>query len=139
MTITAVWPISSNGDADSGDGMTVTEASEVEGLITRLAEPGAGAATVWHEGREPVDVDDDMLDHDVVALISGGYGYLSYIDADHDYAVLDGDAASPAWSGEDVDFPAGSGVAPTVLADALREFLETGSRPEAVRWQSVDW
>lgn len=139
MTITAVWPISSPGDVNAGDGLTVTESTELDGLVTRLAEPNAGAATIWHEGREPADPETGMLDHDVLAAIDGGYGYLSYIDTEHDLAVLDGDADSPSLSVEDLDFPAGSGVSVEVFTAALREFLDTGSRPESVTWREVDW
>ncbi len=139
MTITAVWPISSEQDPNAGDSMTITDPGEIETLVSRLSEPTAGAAAVWHEGRELADEDAQMHDHDVMALVSEGYGYLSYIDADHDYAVLDGDPASPAWNGEDVDFPEGSGVSPETLAEALREFLDTGQRPESVEWQPAEW
>ena len=91
MTITAVWSISSPADANAGDGLTITEPAGVDELIRRLAEPGAGPASVWHEGRELADESTGMLDHDVVAAISGGYGYLSHFDAEHDFAVLAGD------------------------------------------------
>ncbi|MFR9731550.1 Imm1 family immunity protein [Saccharopolyspora sp. MS10] len=139
MTITAVWSIASTADANAGDGLTLTEPGEVDELVRRLAEPGAGPATIWHEGRELADSATQMLDHDVIAAVSGGYGYLSHFDADHDFAVLAGDPESPALSSEDVEFPAGSGVAPEVLAAALRDFLDTGRRPRAVEWRSVDW
>ncbi|MCA1190401.1 MULTISPECIES: Imm1 family immunity protein [Saccharopolyspora] len=139
MTITAVWSIASTADANAGDGLSVTEPGEVDDLVRRLAEPNAGPATIWHEGREPADSATGMLDHDVIAAVSGGYGYLSHIDTDHDYAVLDGDPESPALISEDAEFPAGSGVDPAVLAAALRDFLETGRRPKAVEWRTLDW
>lgn len=139
MTITAVWSISSPADANAGDGLTITEPAGVDELIRRLGEPGAGPASVWHEGRELADESTGMLDHDVVAAISGGYGYLSHFDAEHDFAVLAGDPDSPGLHHEDVDFPAGSGVAPEVLAAALREFLETGTRPKTADWTDVDF
>lgn len=138
MTITAVWPISSSEDPNAGDGLTVTEPDEIDALITRLSEPNAGAATVWHEGREPADPDTGMLDHDMAATVQDGYGYLSYIDSDHDFAVLDGEAGSPGFAGDDIEFPAGSGVSTEVLAGALREFLRTGRRPASVGWQPVE-
>ncbi|MEU6129990.1 Imm1 family immunity protein [Saccharopolyspora sp. NPDC047091] len=139
MTITAVWSIASTADANAGDGLSVTEPGEVDDLVRRLSEPNAGPATIWHEGREPADSATGMLDHDVIAAVSGGYGYLSHIDTDHDYAVLDGDPESPALISEDAEFPAGSGVDPAVLAAALRDFLATGRRPKAVEWRTLDW
>lgn len=138
MTITAVWPITSPSDPNAGDGLSITEPSEVEDLIARLSENGAGAATIWHEGRELADTATGMLDHDVVVAITQGYGYMSYIDTEHDYAVVDGDPDSPALQSEDADFPVGSGVEPGLLATALREFLTTGQRPTALSWQLVD-
>lgn len=138
MTITAVWSISSTADANAGDGLTITEPSEIDDLIARLAEPNAGAATIWHEGRELADSSTGMLDHDVAAAVANGFGYLSYIDADHDFAVLDGDPGSPALNTEDAEFPAGSGVALPMLAAALRDFLETGQRPDRVDWRLVE-
>ena len=139
MTITAVWTITSTRDANAGDGLTIDEPDQIDELVKRLSEPAAGPATIWHEGRKLADTASGMLDHDVVAAVEGGYGYLGYIDADHDYAVLDGDPASPEVHAEDTDFPAGSGVAPERLAEALREFLATGLRPAGVAWREVDW
>ncbi|MDR7302993.1 Imm1 family immunity protein [Haloactinomyces albus] len=138
MTITAVWPISSSEDPNAGDGRTVTEPEEIDDLIRRLSEPNAGPATIWHEGREPAEADTEMLDHDVLAVVHNGYGYLAYIDAGNDFAVLDGDADSPGCEGEDIDFPEGSGVSTGVLAEALREFLRTGQRPTSVHWQPME-
>ena len=138
MTITAVWPISSPVDTHAGDGLTVSEPSGVDELVDRLSDRRAGVATIWHEGREPADLGTGMLDHDVVTAIVDGFGYLAYIDPEHDYAVLDGDPDSPALHGDDVHFPAGSGVAVEMLAEALREFLATGHRPVSVPWRTVD-
>jgi hypothetical protein len=138
MTITAVWPISSPSDPNAGDGLSITEPAEVEELIARLSEKGAGAATLWHEGRELADTATGMLDHDVVVAVNGGFGYMSYLDGDHDFAVVEGDPSSPPMNSEDADFPQGSGVEPAVLAAALREFLSTGQRPTSVSWQLVD-
>lgn len=138
MTITAVWPISSATDANAGDGVTIAEPAGIDDLIARLAEPNAGAATIWHEARELADTATGMLDHDVAAAVSNGFGYLSHIDVDHDYAVLDGDPDSPQLSTDDVEFPAGSGVGLPVLAAALREFLETGRRPSSLEWRDVE-
>ncbi|SDR21222.1 Imm1 family immunity protein [Actinopolyspora saharensis] len=138
MTVTAVWPIDSPDAPNGGDGVTLTDPSEVSGLLSRLAEPGAGVATVWHEHREPADEETGMLDHDVCVAVRDGYGYLSYIDVEHDLAVPRGEPESPALVGEDVEFPAGSGVELGVLAEALSEFLRTGRRPESVDWSTVE-
>ncbi|WP_019853392.1 Imm1 family immunity protein [Actinopolyspora mortivallis] len=138
MTITAVWPIDSPDDPNDGDGLTLTEPEEVDGLVSRLAEPAAGAATVWHERREPVEEGSEMLDHDVCVLVREGYGYLSYIDVEHDLAVPVGEPESPAVSESDVAFPAGSGLRPEALAEALREFLTTGRRPSSLEWVVVE-
>ncbi|MGJ7907281.1 Imm1 family immunity protein [Actinopolyspora sp. H202] len=137
MTITAVWPIDSPEDANSGDGVTLTEPDEIDGLLTRLAEPNAGVATVWHESRELADDDEGMPDHDVCVAVRDGYGYLSYIDVEHDLAVPEGEPAAPALHGGDVEFPEGSGVPLDTLAEALREFLRTAQRPESVSWRTV--
>lgn len=139
MTITAVWPIASKTDANAGDGLTITEPGEVDELIRRLSEPNAGPASIWHEHRELADESTGMLDHDVIAAVDGGYGYLSHFDVDHDFAVLEGDPESPGLTSEDIEFPAGSGVAVGVLAAALKDFLETASRPKVVDWRIVDW
>ncbi len=138
MTITAVWAISSPANTHAGDGLTVSEPSGVDELVDRLAEPNAGLAALWHEQREAADPDTGMLDHDVVTAVSAGFGYLAYIDTDHDYAVLDGDPDSPPLHVDDVHFPAGSGVGVDVLTEALREFLSTARRPIAVEWREVD-
>ncbi|SFE58902.1 Immunity protein Imm1 [Actinopolyspora alba] len=138
MPITAVWPIESPEDANSGDGVTLTEPDEVDGLLARLAEPNAGVATVWHESRELADEDEGMPDHDVCVAVRDGYGYLSYIDVEHDLAVPEGDPAAPALRGGDVEFPEGSGVSLDTLAEALREFLRTARRPETVTWRALE-
>ncbi|ASU79625.1 hypothetical protein CDG81_16645 [Actinopolyspora erythraea] len=137
MTITAVWPIESPEESNSGDGVTLTEPDEVDGLLSRLAEPNAGVATVWHESRELADEDEGMPDHDVCVAVRDGYGYMSYIDVEHDLAVPEGDPAAPGLRGGDVEFPEGSGVPVATLAEALREFLRTGQRPESVPWRTV--
>lgn len=137
MTITAVWPITSSDDPNAGDGMTLTEPGEVDTLLKRLADPSAGIAEVRHEYREPADEDGEILDHDVCVAVANGFGYLSYIDVDHEFAVLEGQQDSPGLSGEDIEFPAGSGVAPETLAEALREFMRAGTRPASVSWREV--
>ncbi|SDK89563.1 Immunity protein Imm1 [Actinopolyspora mzabensis] len=138
MTITAVWPIESPEDANSGDGVTLTDPEEVDGLLARLAEPNAGVATVWHEARELADEDEGMPDHDVCVAVRDGYGYLSYIDTAHDLAVPEGDPAAPGLHGGDIEFPEGSGTSLDTLAEALREFLRTARRPESVSWRTVE-
>ncbi|PSL54513.1 immunity protein Imm1 of predicted polymorphic toxin system [Saccharothrix carnea] len=146
MSFTAVWPITDEQDADAADEMTVDSPEDVDTLLRRLAEPGAGPAVIEHQDRPLITDTEGLLgapgttkipDHDVAAAIHRGYGYLTYADPDHDYSTLAGDPASPEYRSEYVDYPAGAGVAVEVLADALKEFLATGERPTGVTWQAA--
>ncbi|MEU5695394.1 Imm1 family immunity protein [Actinosynnema sp. NPDC020468] len=139
MSFTAVWPIGDQDDTDAADEMTVDAPEAVDALLTRLSEPGAGPAVIEHQDRPLLEDTEGLLgepgvtkipDHDVVVALRDGFGYLTHADPEHDQAVLAGDPASPDYRSEYVDFPAGSGVAPDVLAAALKEFLVTGRRPE---------
>ncbi|NUT54140.1 MAG: hypothetical protein HOV94_43645 [Saccharothrix sp.] len=144
MTFTAVWPITDEHGADTADEMTVAEPDDVDALLRRLAEPGAGPAVIEHQDRPLITDTEGLLgapgtarlpDHDVAAAVHRGHGYLTYADPDHDYSTLVGDPASPEYRSEYVDYPAGTGVAVDVLAAALKEFLATAGRPEGVTWQ----
>lgn len=147
MSFTAVWPISDPRDSDAADQLTVTEPEDVDTLLARLAEPGAGPAVVEHLDRDLITDTEGLLgapgrtkipDHDVAAAVHAGYGYLTYADPDHDYAPLQGEPDSPAHHTEYVDYPAGSGVPVELLATALKDFLATARRPECVAWQDAD-
>ncbi|MER5264640.1 Imm1 family immunity protein [Actinosynnema sp. NPDC002837] len=146
MSFTAVWPIMKERDADAADEMTVGTPEDVDTLLTRLAEPGAGPAVIEHQDRELITDTEGLLgapgsakipDHDMAAAIHQGYGYLTYADPEHDYSTLAGDPASPEYRSEYVDYPAGAGVPVDVLATALKEFLATAKRPEGVTWQAA--
>ncbi|GAA1312674.1 Imm1 family immunity protein [Saccharothrix xinjiangensis] len=146
MNFTAVWPISDPSDSDAADSLGVGTPEDVDALLARLAEPGAGPATLEHAERDLITDTEGLLgapgdtripDHDVVTAVHGGYGYLTYADPEHDYAVLRGRADSPAHHTEHVDYPAGSGVPVGELAAALKDFLATGERPTAVEWREV--
>ncbi len=146
MSFTAVWPITDEHDADAAEEMTVAAPEDVDTLLTRLAEPGAGPAVVEHQDRALITDTEGLLgapgateipDHDVAAAIHQGYGYLTYADPDHDYSTLAGDPASPEYRSEYVDYPAGAGVPVEVLAVALKEFLATAKRPTGVTWQAA--
>jgi hypothetical protein len=144
MSFTAVWPITDANDADAADELTVNAPEDVDTLLSRLAEPGAGPAVIEHQDRELIIDSEGLLgapgttripDHDVAAAIHHGYGYLTYADPDHDYSTLKGDPSSPEYRSEYVDYPAGAGVPVEVLASALKEFLATAQRPTGVTWQ----
>lgn len=144
MSFTAVWPINDNEDADAADELTVSTPEDVDTLLSRLAEPGAGPAVIEHQDRELITDTEGLLgepgttkipDHDVAATVHDGYGYLTYADPDHDYSTLKGDPASPEYRSEYVDYPAGAGVPVEELAAALKEFLATAQRPDKVNWQ----
>ncbi|WNV90622.1 Imm1 family immunity protein [Umezawaea sp. Da 62-37] len=144
MSFNAVWSIQ-NAD-ESGEQMTVTTPEEVDALLTRLAESGAGAAVIEHQERALIPDVEGLLgapgevkipDHDVAAAVSSGFGYLTYADPDQDYSTLVGEDGSPVYASEYVDYPAGSGVRVGVLAEALKEFLATGRRPSCVEWQEA--
>ncbi|MCE6999352.1 hypothetical protein LZG04_31760 [Saccharothrix sp. S26] len=146
MSFTAVWPINDDNDADAADEMTVTAPEDVDTLLSRLAEPGAGPAVIEHQERELIVDTEGLLgapgttkipDHDVAAAIHQGFGYLTYADPEHDYSTLEGDPASPEYRSEYVDYPAGAGVPVEVLATALKEFLSTAQRPGSVTWQAA--
>ncbi|GGP70102.1 Imm1 family immunity protein [Saccharothrix coeruleofusca] len=146
MSFTAVWPIRDASGAESADEMTVQAPEDVDTLLTRLNEPGAGPAVIEHQDRPLLDDTEGLLgepgrtkipDHDVAVAVHAGYGYLTYADPDHDYATLQGEAASPEYRSDYVDYPAGSGAPPRVLAEALKEFLTTAQRPTHVPWHTT--
>jgi immunity protein Imm1 of predicted polymorphic toxin system len=144
MSFNAVWSVQ-NAD-ESGEQMTVTTPEEVDALLARLAETGAGAAVIEHQERALIPDTEGLLgapgevkipDHDVAAAVSNGYGYLTYADPDQDYSTLIGDGDSPVYASEYVDYPAGSGVQVGILSAALKEFLLTAHRPACVEWQDA--
>lgn len=146
MSFTAVWPIDDEQDADAADQLTVDTPEDVDVLLARLAEPGAGPAVIEHQDRELIVDTEGLLgnpgetripDHDVAAAVHGGFGYLTYADPDHDYSTLKGDPSSPEYRSEYVDYPAGAGVPVEVLAAALKDFLATARRPARVEWQDA--
>jgi hypothetical protein len=144
MSFTAVWPISDEHDADAADELTVDSPEDVDTLLRRLAEPGAGPAVIEHQARELIVDTEGLLgapgatkipDHDVAAAVGRGFGYLTHADPEHDYSTLVGDPSSPEYRSEYVDYPAGAGVPVEVLAAALKDFLATAERPTGVTWQ----
>ncbi|MFT7836670.1 Imm1 family immunity protein [Saccharothrix sp. BKS2] len=148
MSFTAVWPISdpNDPDADVADTLTAGAPEDVDALLSRLAEPGAGPAVLEHHDRDLVTDTEGLLgapggaelpDHDVVAAVHDGHGYLAYADPEHDQSTPEGDPGSPGHRSEYVDFPAGSGVPVEVLAAALKDFLATGQRPTTLRWREA--
>jgi hypothetical protein len=144
MSFTAVWPITDQNDTDAADEMTVSTPEDVDTLLARLAEPGAGPAVIEHQDRELITDTEGLLgapgtteipDHDVAAAVDQGYGYLTYADPEHDYSTLRGEPSSPEYRSEYVDYPPGAGVPVDLLAAALKEFLATAKRPTCVDWQ----
>ncbi|MEU4801897.1 Imm1 family immunity protein [Actinosynnema sp. NPDC023587] len=146
MSFTAVWPINDRADAEAADELTVSTPDDVDALLGRLAEPGAGPAVIEHQDRPLMDDTEGLLgapgqtkipDHDVAATVHGGYGYLTYADPDHDYSTLVGEPDSPGYHSEYVDYPAGAGVPVEALGLALKDFLATAARPTCVAWQAA--
>ncbi|QFZ23224.1 Imm1 family immunity protein [Saccharothrix syringae] len=146
MSFTAVWPISDPRDSDAADSLTAGGPEDVEALVNRLAEPGAGAAVLEHLDRETMTDTEGLLgapgatrmpDHDVVVAVRDGYGYLVYTDVEHDTATLEGAPESPGYHSEYVEYPDGSGVPVEVLTAALKDFLATAQRPTCVEWREI--
>lgn len=140
MSFVATWTVLNPDGAAGGGEMTVDSPDDVTRLINELDKTGATAAMLRHERRPMVSdgADGQVPDHDMTVGVWQGYGYLSYIDADHDYALLDGDPRSPSCPAHYLDYDAGSGVPLDRLHAALLQFLETAERPDNVEWQPAE-
>lgn len=140
MSFVATWTILNPDGAAGGGEMTVDSPDDITRLIDDLDSAGATAAMVRHDRRPMVSdgAGGQVPDHDMTVGVWQGYGYLTFTDADHDYAVLDGDPRSPSYPAHYVDYDAGSGVPLDALRAALVQFLETANRPDNVEWQPAE-
>ncbi len=88
--------------------------------------------------------DEPAPDHALFVAVRGDIGYVGYLGPADGYSDVVrmwpvGDPASPVTHGtNNVEYPAGSGLSLTVLADVLDEFRETAALPESVRWIADD-
>lgn len=138
MTFTAAWSISDPNDVRAGAEMTVTSSDDVDTLVTKLADPNAGAALIRHQQRPPTEFHGQQLpDHHMTAGVWHSYGYITFTDRDHEPCTLVGNPGSPMFPADAVEYDAGSGVSIETLAAALREFLATAQRPTNVEWRTV--
>jgi Immunity protein Imm1 len=119
----------------------VCSATEVEELVDAIAELPGRSVVIHHAGRPVtgnVFFDDraDVYDHELVAAVHAGWGYLRMwaVDDGDDSWILAGDPASPTFVSDESEFPSGTGVALPGVVAALREFLETARRPLCVDW-----
>jgi hypothetical protein len=137
MSFTASWPIYDDSP-DGGRRMTVTTPDEADTLVRMLAEDTAGAATIEHHNREQsVFMGEPSPDHVLSAGVWQGFGYLQYVDTDHELAHPLGDPNSPIYHSDSSEFDAGTGVPIETLAKALKEFLATAQRPTCVEWRAT--
>lgn len=133
-----MWVVFAPDGQVRGSSMAVATTDDIDRLVATLSEPGVSAAMIEHTGRTHVLFEGEELpDHDMTAGVHEGFGYLSYSDGDHDYAMPAGDAASPPYAAHYVDYNAGTGVAIETLTEALREFLATAQRPTCIQWQDA--
>ncbi|WP_369785235.1 Imm1 family immunity protein [Saccharomonospora xinjiangensis] len=122
----------------SYEGMnTVLQAPEdVTAFVGKVAaaDPYADSIRLVHDKRPLWDAEQGVTDHDVVAAVVDGFGYLSHRDRDDAKAYPVGVPGSPGCEFDDEDFPAGSGLSLEQFTAALVEFLHTAKRPTNVRW-----
>ena len=138
MTFVATWTILMGHGPTAGGEMTVRTRQDIAALLQALAEPGATAAMLRHEARPmvPDGRGGQVPDHDMTVGVWRGYGYLSFIDADHDSMTLAGLPDSPDYPAHYVEYDQGEGIPLEQLQAALTEFLETGRRPAGVTWHT---
>lgn len=140
MSFVAIWTVLQPDGTAGGGEMTVDTQGDVPRLIEELDAEGATAAMVRHDRRPmvPDGAGGQVPDHDMTVGVWQGYGYLSFIDAEHEYMVLDGDPQSPPYPAHYVEYDAGTGVPLDRLRAALLQFLETAARPDNVEWKPED-
>ncbi|WP_026454401.1 Imm1 family immunity protein [Saccharomonospora iraqiensis] len=131
----------------------LTTGDEVRAFVATLAAETVSDAILTHTTRPRVDTaipDDErpghyltMPDHSVIAGIHGERGALSYRGDDglgtepvHLYSHGDGPEQPVLY--ETDEFPPYCEIPAETIAEALTEFLETGSRPLNITWQSGD-
>ncbi|GAA3843484.1 hypothetical protein GCM10022243_07480 [Saccharothrix violaceirubra] len=138
MSFTARWSIRDvDGGPDKGAIRTVTTDAEVDDLVGLLSDDVAETARIHHADRPLVPAPftgKPGADHVLTAAVHAGYGYLGYLDPDHDFGHPVGDPASPVYHSDSEEFDAGSGIPVETLTSALKEFLATAQRPTCVDW-----
>jgi hypothetical protein len=115
------------------ESMELTTADHVDVLLERLGTPPADDAYL-----EDLRDGDDVESPVVKVAVRGDWVYLRWLDDDVDGAPA-GDARSPvAHGGYEPEYLAGTGVPRVVAADALKQWLATGRRPDIVTWIDLD-
>jgi hypothetical protein len=118
--------------------MTVTTPDEVKALVDQLSQDTSEAAKIEHLGRERLTFEGESApDHLLAAGVRGGYGYLEYVDDDHELCQPVGDPDSPVYHSDSDQYEAGTGVPIETFTKALKEFLATAQRPTCVEWREV--
>jgi len=131
--ISASWYVFPADGSSRAEGFLVLADEDVAELVTMLADPAAGTATLYLSGTG-VFATPPIYDHTVHAAVGDGYGYLSHWDLNNDLAYSRGEPDSPGLASEREKFPAGSGLSLASFRAALTELLHTGQRPSAVEW-----
>ena len=137
MSLEVGWGVVDAGGSYRGVNVLIETVDEVDGLVSRLAEPGAEIARLIHHGRPLWDADRGLVDHDVYAAVADGFGYLSFQDATRTKRYPAGDPAAPGCEFDDDDFPPGSGLPLARFAEAITEFLLTADLPGCVTWRAA--
>lgn len=139
-TMRAHWAARTTEGRWVGGRLEVSSATDVEQLMTAIAQPLAEAAIIYHGGRPMIrnpffEDGEDVPDHEVEVGVRDGWGYIRMSTSDDDDIWnLDGDPASPQYVQGESEFPAGSGLPLAQVSAALNAFLLTARRPECVPW-----
>lgn len=143
MTITARWADLEPGTTTTRENreMVLTTSRDVCTLIDQLGKVHTSEAHLAHANR-PKRFNEwlgtDELDHQVVIDIWRDFGYMEFIDSDHNVQLI-GDPTSPErhTSSSGYFYP-GSGVGRDLMATVVSEFLSTGQLPNSVAWREND-
>ncbi|GAA3843446.1 hypothetical protein GCM10022243_07430 [Saccharothrix violaceirubra] len=138
MRFTAGWTVHlPDSHRDGGEVRTIATAADVDALVVELGKDASEVAWIHHADRPLIPAPftgEPGPDHILNAGIAYGYGYLGYLDPDHDFHHPVGDPASPVYHSDSEEFDAGSGIPVETLTSALKEFLATAQRPTCVDW-----
>lgn len=133
MTLAASWEMAPPGGSRWSESMEVAATADVDVLLNRLGTPPADDAyldDLRHADREESPVVKVAVRHEWV--------YLRWLDDDFDCVPV-GDERSPvAHGGHEPEYFAGTGLPVAQAADALKQWLATGRRPDVVNWVDVD-
>ncbi|WP_447004275.1 Imm1 family immunity protein [Saccharothrix isguenensis] len=140
MSFTAGWGVYDEHDLSAGVLITVETPEQVDAMVDQLAMDTAEAAKIVHDARplSPSAWTGEVgPDHQLWAGVWKGYGYLMYVDPDHELCQPVGDPDSPVFHSDSDEFEAGTGIPVETFTRALKEFLATAERPTCVEWRDV--